>query len=65
VGAAAIEQSPFVIHFHELDAIAFSIYDPIDGSSARGDYLLQFPGIVRPLLQWETRLEEKTTAICR
>lgn len=58
VGVAILEQSPFIIHFHELDAIAFSVSDPMNGDSARGDYALQFPGVVRPLLKWETKNQE-------
>ncbi|MGC1308446.1 MAG: polysaccharide ABC transporter ATP-binding protein [Phormidesmis sp.] len=58
VGVAILEQSPFIIHFHELDAIAFSVSDPMNGDSARGDYALQFPGVVRPLLKWETKSRE-------
>lgn len=57
VSVAVIEQFPFVIHFHEFDVIAFNVTDPMDGNSARGDYALQFPGIVRPLLNWETKQE--------
>lgn len=51
---AIIEYDPFFIHFHEFDAVAFNIIDPMDGTSARGDYALDFPGAVRPILNWET-----------
>jgi lipopolysaccharide transport system ATP-binding protein len=54
IGVAVIEQDPFVIHFHELDAVAFNVTDPMDGHSARGRYVLSFPGVVRPILQWDT-----------
>lgn len=55
VSVAIIEQEPFMIHFHELDAVAFNVVDPMDGSSARGNYTLGFPGIVRPILNWDTQ----------
>ncbi|MDF5733002.1 MAG: ABC transporter ATP-binding protein [Rhizonema sp. PD38] len=54
VGVAIINQDPFVIHFHELDTVAFNVTDPMNGNSARGNYTLPFPGIVRPILKWET-----------
>jgi lipopolysaccharide transport system ATP-binding protein len=53
VGVALLEQDPFVIHLHELDAVAFNVTDPMNGFSARGDYVLPFPGVVRPILNWE------------
>ncbi|MBW4602426.1 MAG: ABC transporter ATP-binding protein [Calothrix sp. FI2-JRJ7] len=59
VSVAIIEQDPFMVHFHELDAVAFNVFDPMDGSSARGNYALGFPGIVRPILNWNTKQEMK------
>ncbi len=55
VSMAILEQDPFFIHFHEQDVIAFRIVDPLDGNSARGTCTLNFPGIVRPLLNWESK----------
>lgn len=54
VSVGIIEQDPFVLHFHELDAVAFNITDPMNGKSARGNYTPAFPGIVRPILNWDT-----------
>lgn len=36
----------------ENDVIAFQVYDPITGNSARGDYAERIGGVVRPLLPW-------------
>lgn len=55
VSAAIMKLSPFDIYFHEMDAVAFTVYDPISGNSARGDYMQHFPGVMRPLMQWETK----------
>ena len=44
------------IHFHERDAVAFQVVDSLDGGSARGTYAGPMPGVVRPMLQWETQL---------
>lgn len=43
-------ETPFV----ERDAIAFMVYDPMEGDSARGDFAGIMIGVMRPLLDWET-----------
>jgi lipopolysaccharide transport system ATP-binding protein len=53
VGVAIIKISPFQIYFHELNAASFNVVDNMRGDSARGNYVLGFAGIVRPLLQWQ------------
>ncbi|HTE24085.1 ABC transporter ATP-binding protein [Flavitalea sp.] len=58
VGVAIFTQEPFYIHFQELDAIAFNVFDKINGDSARGNYAGGFPGIVRPILTWQTSIYE-------
>jgi lipopolysaccharide transport system ATP-binding protein len=54
VGVAIFNQEPFYLHFHELDVVVFTVFDKLDVQSARGNYLGEFPGIVRPILQWQT-----------
>ena len=56
VGVAVSTFDPVVIHFYERDAVAFQVIDSLDGDSARGDYGGPMPGVVRPLLKWETHL---------
>ena len=46
---------PQSIHYLERDAVAFQVIDSMDGDSARGDYGGPVGGVVRPLLEWETR----------
>jgi lipopolysaccharide transport system ATP-binding protein len=55
--AAVITISPFQAHFHHERAVSFQLLEPGDGSSARGNFVGPIPGVIRPLLQWET---EKT-----
>jgi lipopolysaccharide transport system ATP-binding protein len=50
-----LRPEPFLLHVHEPDVISFNITDKIDGKSARGNYVGGFPGVVRPLLEWETK----------
>ncbi len=45
---------PLIVHFSERDAVVFTVVDSLDGDSARGDYAGLLPGIVRPILNWET-----------
>lgn len=56
VGAAISTMDPVVVHFFERDAVAFQIIDSMDGNSARGEYAGPMPGVVRPLLEWSTRM---------
>ncbi|HEX7312852.1 MAG TPA: ABC transporter ATP-binding protein [Pyrinomonadaceae bacterium] len=43
-----------ILHARAANAVAFQVLDEPGGVSARGDYVGPMPGIVRPLLQWET-----------
>lgn len=46
-----------VLHARETNAVAFQVIDSLEGDTARGDYVGPLPGVVRPLLEWETRSE--------
>ena len=54
VGIAISTLDPVTVHFYERDAVAFQVIDSLDGDSARGDYAGEYPGIVRPILNWST-----------
>ncbi len=45
--------NPVDILVHEHDALSFETYTDFSQLSARGNYADDFPGIVRPLLQWD------------
>ena len=52
-GIAAMSYSPvFRVHFHDIKKFLFVINDINDISTARGDYSGEFPGIIRPILNW-------------
>ena len=36
------------------DVVAFHVFDPMTGASARGDYAERLAGVVRPRLRWES-----------
>lgn len=63
VGAAISTMDPVVVHLYERDAVAFQVIDTMDGDSARGDYGGPMPGIVRPLLQWSTRVMSQHNSV--
>lgn len=54
VKIAVSTYEPFEVHFVESDALSFNVVDSLEGDSARGDYAGLLPGIVRPILDWET-----------
>jgi lipopolysaccharide transport system ATP-binding protein len=62
VGAAITTLANMNVRFYERDAIAFQIVDSTDGNSARGKYMGHLPGIVRPVLSWETRYDAEPQA---
>lgn len=47
--------------FKANDAVIFHINDSIDGDSARGDWMGDMSGAVRPLLKWETKFEPENS----
>jgi lipopolysaccharide transport system ATP-binding protein len=54
VGAAITTMATMKVRLYAREAIAFQVIDSLDGDSARGDYKGNLPGVVRPLLKWET-----------
>lgn len=54
VSAAVSTMDPVTIHVFEREAVAFQVIDTADGDSARGDFGGAVPGVVRPLLTWDT-----------
>jgi lipopolysaccharide transport system ATP-binding protein len=49
--------NPTVIHALERDAVAFQVVDRSEGDGVRGEWANDYPGVVRPMLDWrvETR----------
>jgi lipopolysaccharide transport system ATP-binding protein len=46
---------PITPQFQERDVVAFHVVDGAEGDSARGDWVGEWQGVIRPLLQWNTR----------
>ncbi|ROH92028.1 ATP-binding cassette domain-containing protein [Stagnimonas aquatica] len=52
VGLSTLD--PFLSHAYVHHALAFSLYDPIEGDSTRGQYRGELQGYMRPALDWQT-----------
>lgn len=55
VGILMFQPNPLVIHASPLNVLYFRITDDSGLDSARGIYNGDFPGIIRPKLDWETK----------
>ncbi len=44
------------LEYHVPDAVAFQVIDSLDGDSARGPFIGDMAGTVRPKLEWRTEL---------
>lgn len=52
VTVAVSTMNPTIIHAIERDAIAFQVVDRSGGYGVRGDWVGDWPGVVRPMLKW-------------
>jgi lipopolysaccharide transport system ATP-binding protein len=57
VTAAVTSLNPTEVHAVEYDAVAFHVMDPSEGDGVRGDWAGDFPGVVRPMLDWQVTEE--------
>jgi lipopolysaccharide transport system ATP-binding protein len=49
--------NPTKIHLRERDAVAFHVVDQSEGDGVRADWVGDYPGVVRPLLDWSVEVE--------
>ncbi len=59
VTAVAFNATTHETHFFEPEVVGFHIFDSVDGDSARGDFGGIMIGIVRPMLDWQTKFTAK------
>jgi lipopolysaccharide transport system ATP-binding protein len=55
IGAGVISEDPWQTHCDVARAVGFRVVDPGTGDTARGDVTGHWPGVVRPLLRWNTQ----------
>jgi lipopolysaccharide transport system ATP-binding protein len=48
------------LHTREPNVVTFQVVESEEGDSARGDYVGAVPGVVRPLLPWQTDFHQMT-----
>jgi lipopolysaccharide transport system ATP-binding protein len=53
VTAVVSTYNPTIVHAQERDAIAFVVVDRSEGDGTRGEFANDYPGVVRPLLDWD------------
>lgn len=47
------------VHVFQDNAVAFRVYDKMEGDSARGDFTGPMPGVIRPLVEWTTKFSAR------
>jgi lipopolysaccharide transport system ATP-binding protein len=58
VDVAVSTHVPLVrVHALVQAIVGFEVMDSFDGDGVRGDYLGEYPGVVRPMVDWTTRYE--------
>ena len=57
VNAVVSTLNPTEIHVEEIDAVSFVVVDRSGDAGARGEWVGDFPGVVRPLLPWRVEQE--------
>lgn len=59
--AAVCSYNPDEVHAIEHDAVSFQVVDRSDGDGVRGPYGRDWPGVIRPMLEW--RVEPLDTSV--
>ncbi len=56
VGAGMVTLDPIIRQYYEPEAVAFQVIDKFSEGSARGEWVGNMGGAVRPLLEWNTEI---------
>jgi lipopolysaccharide transport system ATP-binding protein len=59
VMAAVSSINPPTVHVMERDAIAFQVIDQSQGDGVRGEYVSEWPGVVRPRFDWTVERDDE------
>jgi lipopolysaccharide transport system ATP-binding protein len=62
VTAVVSTYNPTMVHAIEREAVAFVIVDRSEGDGVRGVLVNEFPGVVRPMLDWHVEQNPQTVA---
>src|SRR5207253_3043760 len=50
---AVVSYNPNVVHAMERDAVSFQVVDRSEGDAVRGVFTGEWPGVMRPMLEWQ------------
>ncbi|MGD0409381.1 MAG: ABC transporter ATP-binding protein [Candidatus Limnocylindrales bacterium] len=62
VTAVVSTYNPTIVHAIEREAVAFVVVDRSEGDGVRGVYANEFPGVVRPMLEWHVEQVSEAVA---
>ena len=66
VDIAVSSHVPLVcVHALVPGPVSFEVVDSFDGDSARGDYMGDYPGVIRPIVDWTTEYRSIITTESR
>jgi lipopolysaccharide transport system ATP-binding protein len=57
--AAVCSYNPDMVHVYQPDVVSFQVVDRSDGDGVRGEYGGTWPGVMRPMLVWQS--EQRVT----
>jgi lipopolysaccharide transport system ATP-binding protein len=63
VTAVVSTYNPTVVHAIEPEAVAFVVVDRSEGDGVRGVFTNEFPGVVRPMLEWRVEQVSGATSL--
>ena len=58
--AAVGTYNPNVVHALERDAVSFQVVDRTEGEGPRGEFTGSWPGVMRPMLDWDVDINSPT-----
>jgi hypothetical protein len=50
--------NPTIVHAEEADVVSFQVVDRTKGDGARGEWVSDLPGVIRPPLPWTVEVSD-------
>lgn len=61
ISVAIFNHKEHVVHLHEKEIVLFNVVEDLNSLTSRGYSVEDFPGVVRPMLNWEITKNNKIT----
>ncbi|MCB0471652.1 MAG: Wzt carbohydrate-binding domain-containing protein, partial [Flavobacteriaceae bacterium] len=55
IGVAIFSPNPADVFIHEQNVVNFEVFTDFSKPNARGHYAEEFPGVIRPFLEWKSK----------